>query len=100
MRRALFIAVLALLLADASGFSALLVPEPCAIGTTDSGPDGGCPAFCVRCSCACCAGAVVHKPPMTVTRVVSPPVFLHSAPFVLTTGISLDIFHVPKPLLT
>jgi len=63
MRRAFFIAVLAVLIADASGVSSLLVPETCPIGTIESAPDSGCPAFCVRCTCACCAGSIVHSTP-------------------------------------
>jgi hypothetical protein len=101
MRRALFIALLALLIADASGISSLVVPETCAVGLDESGPDSGCPAFCVRCTCACCASPVVPMLPVTmVTAFLSPtnlPPATHGA---LPAGVPFDIFHIPKSLLT
>ena len=72
MRRAFLMAVLALLMADASGVSALVTPEPCAIGANESAPDGGCPGFCVRCTCGCCASAVVHTVPVNIVASRSP----------------------------
>src|SRR5437879_2274664 len=97
MRRALLIAVLAVLISDASGLSSLVVPESCAIGTTESAPDRGCPAFCVRCTCACCAASIEHiAPPDTTVIALSPlPLALPSPP-PLPAGSNFDILHVPK----
>jgi len=101
MRRALLIAVLALLVADASGFSSLLVPETCAIGVNESSPDTGCPAFCVRCTCSCCATAVVHNALVVLAEAQPTPIVV-AVPTLdpLPNGTSPDILHVPKPLLT
>ena len=67
-------AVLAMLISDASGLSSLVVPESCPIGTSESAPDSGCPAFCVRCTCACCAASIEHTaaPDTTVVSVSAP----------------------------
>jgi hypothetical protein len=101
MRRALFIAVLTLLISDASGLSSLLVPETCAIAASDSAPDGGCPAFCVRCTCACCVSSVVYTPAVALKIELLPLVAVEcDRPDRLPTGTSLEILHVPKPLLT
>src|SRR5690348_1872357 len=101
MRRAFFLAVLAVLLADASGVSSLLVPESCPIGTTESAPDSGCPAFCVRCTCACCAASIEHATPPDTMVVGLPAITLalpSSSP--LPAGSHADILHVPKRLRT
>jgi hypothetical protein len=101
MRRALFIAVLATLMADASGVSSLLVPENCPIGTTESAPDSGCPAFCVRCTCACCAAGIERTTPADIAVAAVPPRPLTlPASKTLPTGSQADILHVPKTLLT
>ena len=101
MRRALFIVVLTLLISDASGLSSVLVPETCAIGADDSAPDGGCPAFCVRCTCACCVSSVVYTPAIALNVEPLPPVAVDcDRPDRLPTGTSSEILHVPKPLLT
>jgi len=101
MRRALLIAVLALLVADASGFSSLFVPETCAIGVNESSPDTGCPAFCVRCTCSCCASSVVHNARIVLAGTQLAPIVV-AIPTLdrLPNGTSPDILHVPKPLLT
>jgi hypothetical protein len=101
MHRALFIALLALLMADASGVSSLAVPETCPIGTSESAPDSGCPAFCVRCTCACCAASIVHAalPEMIVAPVPLSPLLLPTSS-ALSAGSYADILHVPKPLLS
>jgi hypothetical protein len=100
MRRAFFIAVLAVLMADASGVSSLLVPETCPIGTSESAPDSGCPAFCVRCTCACCAASIEHStPPDTAVAPVSPRALTLPSSSALPTGSHADILHVPKTLL-
>jgi hypothetical protein len=101
MRRSLFITVLMLVIADASGLSSLIVPETCPIHASESAPDGGCPAFCVRCSCGCCVSSVVYTPAVGLKVELLPPVAVecdHSDR--LPTGTSLEILHVPKPLLT
>jgi hypothetical protein len=101
MRRALFVAVLTLLISDASGLSSFLVPETCAIEASDSTPDGGCPAFCVRCTCACCVSSVVYTPAVALKAGFLPPVPVEcDPPDRLPTGTSFEILHVPKPLLT
>ena len=97
MRRWFFIAILAVLIADASGVTSLTTPETCGFGLTDQTPDGGCPAFCARCSC--CAAPVLSAEPavvVTVTRAVSSPIAIE---YVLPAGSSSDILHVPKALL-
>jgi hypothetical protein len=101
MRRALFIALLALLIADASGVSSLVVPETCGFGTNESSPDNGCPAFCVRCSCACCASPVMPMLAVTIVTTLRPPVDLPLAAHgALPAGVPFDILHIPKSLLT
>jgi hypothetical protein len=101
MRRAFFIAVLAVILADASGISSLVVPEMCPIGTSESAPDIGCPAFCVRCACACCAASIEHStPPDTVVAQVPPRALTLRASSALSPGSHAKILHVPKTLLT
>ena len=96
MRRWFFIAILAALIADASGVTSLTLPEPCAFSVTDQAPDGGCPAFCPRCSC--CAAPVVSEAPalifVTALSGLSPLTLNH----ILPVGSSLDILHVPKAL--
>ena len=89
--------LLTLLISDASGLSSLLVPETCAIGATDSEPDGGCPAFCVRCTCACCVGSVTYTPAVTLQMAVLVPVAIQCGrPDSLPDGASPEILHVPK----
>ena len=101
MRRSLFVAVLTLVISDASGLSALVVPETCPIEVDDSAPDGGCPAFCVRCTCGCCASSVVYSPAVEVTIELPRPVAVESdRSDRLPAGTALEILHVPKPLLT
>jgi len=101
MRRGFFIALLALLIADASGISSLVVPETCAVGADESRPDSGCPAFCVRCTCACCASPMVPMLPITMATVsLSPKNLPQAAHDALPAGVPFDIFHIPKSLLT
>jgi hypothetical protein len=96
MRRWFFIAILAALIADASGVTSLALPEPCGFNVTDQAPDGGCPAFCSRCSC--CAAPVVSQPP-ALPFVIAPSRFSPLAQnHILPVGSSLDILHVPKAL--
>lgn len=101
MRRALFITLLALLIADASGLSSLVVPETCGVGTHESSPDNNCPAFCVRCTCACCASPVTPMSPVTIVMTlrhrIEAPLAVHGT---VPAGVPLDIFHIPKYLLT
>ena len=101
MGRALFSAVLTLLISDASGLSSMLVPETCAIEASDFAPDGGCPAFCVRCTCACCVSSVIQTPAVALKIELLPPVAVEcDRPDRVPTGTRLEILHVPKPLLT
>jgi hypothetical protein len=77
------------------------VPEACPIGTSESAPDSGCPAFCVRCTCACCAAAVEQTTPQDMPIAAVPPSRLSlPASRTLPTGSQADILHVPKTLLT
>jgi hypothetical protein len=101
MHRALLIALLALLIADASGVSSLVVPETCAIAASESAPDSGCPAFCVRCTCACCAASIVHtSSPETTVAAVPVCALARKSSSALPVGSAADILHVPKTLLT
>ena len=99
MRRWLLIAILGLLIADASGIAALAIPETCSLtSAADQAPDGACPAFCARCSC--CAIPVLHATaPMTVTSLVPPRRIISAIDGGLPVGSSPDILHVPKPHL-
>lgn len=101
VRRALFIAILAVLMADASGITSLLAPETCSVTANETGPDEGCPAFCVRCTCGCCASPIV---PMVAATIAAQGLLPHVVPAPprdsLPTGNSLDILHVPKTVLT
>jgi hypothetical protein len=97
MRRAFLIAMLALLIADASGLTSLVAPETCAIGADESAPDSGCPAFCVRCTCACCASSVETGSVMCIAFESLPPLAVAPSPrLVLPAGRAADIFHVPR----
>lgn len=96
MRRWLFVAALALLIADASGITSLLEPEACSFASaTDRGSDSGCPAFCVRCNC--CSGPVVQAIRPASTSLVPP---ITNAPHALdarpSSGVGPEILHVPK----
>jgi len=100
MRRALFLVILAVLLSDASGVSSLLVPETCPIGTRESAPDSGCPAFCVRCTCACCAPSIeLSMPPDTAVAPVPLRALTLASSSALPPGSRADILHVPKTLI-
>jgi hypothetical protein len=101
VRRALLIATLALLISDASGLSALVIPETCPIGVDESAPDTACPAFCVRCTCACCTPSAEGGSQIIIAAESLPPLALAPlAQLVLPAGRSADIFHVPKALLS
>ena len=101
MRRALLTAIVTLLMADASGLSSLLVPETCAFESSDSAPDSGCPAFCVRCNCACCVSSIEHRPVIDVVAMDRVPPLIVLTPSVPTPlGVSAEILHVPKPVLS
>ena len=96
MRRWLLLAVLALLIADAGGLTAFAETEACALtSTTDRGPDGTCPTFCVR--CGCCATPNLHSVLDVVATFIPPVVALPQA---ATTGLpsamGSEILHVPK----
>jgi hypothetical protein len=97
MHRALFIAVLVFLVCDATGVTSLIVPETCAIGTSESAPDSGCPAFCVRCACPCCAASIeIHPPAAIAVRIDPLTVVALSHSGSMPTGRVADILHVPK----
>ena len=100
VRRLLSIAILGVLTADASGVRSLLVPETCAIEEAGTCPEGGCPAFCVRCSCACCASSIDHAMPSDVAVAELPPVTLAPVPARhIPMGAISEILHIPKALL-
>src|SRR5262245_28222871 len=97
MRRALLAAVPALLIADASGITSILVPKSCTISAGETRPDGGCSAFCVRRACASCVSPVFAERRTTVAgEAVSPDSVSLPSRNRLPTGNPLDIFHVPK----
>lgn len=90
-----------MLTADASGVLSLLVPETCAIEEAGTCPEGGCPAFCVRCNCACCAPSVQHAMPIDVAVADLPPMTLPPVPAShIPAGAVFEILHIPKTLLT
>lgn len=94
--RWLLILLVTLLVWDASGLADLAVTEPCLLASaTDEGPDNGCTAFCVRCSC--CATLVLHTT-LFVAQAISAPVnaFTPRTDHELPLGVSPDILHVPK----
>jgi hypothetical protein len=99
MRRVLFLAMLAILMSDASGITSLIVPEACALETGDGTPDGGCPAFCVRCACPCCVSGVEHNMPIEMGAQPLAVPFVASSLEPLPTGAVRAILHVPKTLL-
>ena len=91
--RALLIAVVSLLLFDASGAFALVSPEACT-ALVDELPDGQCPALCVRCSCGV-QPVVPDAAPATsfhIIRSFVPPTFVTFT----ADGSPRAIFHVPK----
>jgi hypothetical protein len=100
MRRALFLTMFAILTLDASGITSLIVPEACALETSDGTLDGGCPAFCVRCACPCCVSGVEQNIPIEIgAQLFIVPLMATSLEH-LPTGIVRDILHIPKILLT
>jgi hypothetical protein len=99
MRRWLFLVVIVLLIADASGVTAFVEPENCGVDVaTDRGQETPCPGFCVRCSC--CNGPVVHAVRLVLTSSIPP---IANAPSPLdphvSSGVGPEILHVPKALL-
>ena len=97
MRRCFLFAILALLMADASGVIAFAVPELCTVSETNETPDQ-CPGLCVR--CACCALPVLQS----ATAIQVTPIRRTTRSAVpidrgLPAGTSLDILHIPKTLL-
>jgi len=101
MRGALLIAVVAVLISDASGLSSLLAPETCPIEASESAPDSGCPAFCVRCTCACCAASIECTAAINLVATVLPLVPIPPSSFrSMPHGRAADILHIPKTLLT
>jgi len=97
MRRSLFVALLVVLVGDASGLSSLLIQEPCAIAASESVPDSGCPAFCVRCTCACCAASIEQTSPCETAVAPVPPLPVAFASLLaLPAGERADILHIPK----
>jgi hypothetical protein len=99
VRRWLFLAVLGLLIADASGVTAFVEPETCGVDvTTDLGQATTCPGVCVRCSC--CNGPVVNAVRPVLTSFI-PPIANAPCPLDahLSSGVGPKILHVPKTLL-
>ena len=93
MSRVLLIAVVALLLGDASGIVAFVTPETCT-SVTDTQPDGKCPSLCVRCSC--CAQPVVPAVAVVGQSYALTTRPLTAVPSVVLPGSPHDILHVPK----
>ena len=100
VRRLLLIAILTMLTADASGVLSLFVPETCAIEEAGTCPEGGCPAFCVRCSCACCAPSIDQAMSTDVAVAALPPMTLAPVPAShMPAGAVSEVLHIPKTLL-
>src|SRR3954454_12258475 len=100
VRRLLLVAILTMLTADASGVLSLLLPETCAIEEAGTRPEGGCPAFCVRCSCACCAPSTDQAMSTDVAVAALPPMRLAPVPAShMPAGAVSEILHIPKTLL-
>jgi hypothetical protein len=97
VRRCFLLAILVLLMADASGVIAFAVPELCTVSETNEEPDR-CPGLCVR--CACCALPVLQSATAIqvtpIRRTTGSPVLVDRG---LPAGASLDILHIPKTLL-
>jgi hypothetical protein len=86
--------VVAILTLNASGLTALVVPEPCSVTESASAADGRCPPTCVR--CGCCAQPAVPTP---FERIVSAEFVTPQAPlaaFNALSSVDRDILHVPK----
>ncbi|MGB7217387.1 MAG: hypothetical protein WBD07_01150 [Vicinamibacterales bacterium] len=95
MRRWLLLALFAFLLADAGGLTAFAGPDACTFASTDRGPDGSCPTFCVR--CGCCATPILHTVADAVDVFALPTASLpRIADGALPSGIGPEILHVPK----
>ena len=91
--RLFLVAVVVLLLGDASGVLAFVTPETCT-SASDTQPDGKCPSLCVR--CACCVPPIVPTATAVTTTngLCAPPADLK--PLFLALGSPHDILHVPK----
>ena len=92
MGRILLALIVGVLLFDASGLDALVLPERCA-SVADTTPDNNCPSTCIRCACG--------QPMMTVAvATVSMPAPATQPADEPSTAdlpqLSRDIFHVPK----
>jgi hypothetical protein len=89
------VAIVALLIASASGGGSLLVTEPCSTQAPVDDHGGTCPPTCV--TCGCCAQAV-EPVPMVVPDAPDLPVFSLAQPLPsLPLVAPRDILHVPKP---
>ena len=89
--------IVALLAFSATGFSALVVAEPCAGDEQPVSEHGGCAPTCV--TCGCCAQAVE---PAAVAAADSPEALVVAiTPFVprVPTTRARDILHVPRRLV-
>jgi hypothetical protein len=91
--RLFFLAIVAVLLGDATGLTAFISPETCT-AATDTQPDSKCASLCVRCACS-------------ATPIVPAAAFLLSSrelcaqpadapPHAIALGSPHDILHVPK----
>lgn len=97
----LLIATLTMLTTDASGVLSLLVPETCAIEEAGTCSESACPAFCVRCGCACCALSIEHAMSSDIAVADLPPMTLAPVPALHTPiGAISEVLHIPKTLLT
>jgi hypothetical protein len=86
--------VVAILTLNASGLTALVVPEPCSATENADLGDSQCPPTCVR--CGCCAQPAVPTPfEIVVSAELVTPQALLAASNVLPS-VGRDILHVPK----
>jgi hypothetical protein len=93
VRRLLILVVLGILAADATGFDALITPEPCT-SAQDTLPDGACPPLCARCACG--VQLVVPDLLVSVASVHERRAFLDLYSRRVPQTIPSEIFHVPK----
>jgi hypothetical protein len=94
LQRILFALLASFLIVSASGVSALVLDEPCAIGDTDRDDSDGCLPTCA--TCGCCSQPVV---PGAMAVDSTQQLEIAHEPLAINPLISLtarDVFHVPK----
>src|SRR5262245_5703323 len=98
MRRILLAAILALLMADASGVLSVAMPDTCRTESSADCTRDGCDAFCPYCSC-CGARVVVTLMPTLGSVAPVAATLVLPAVHDLLEGSARKILHVPLPAL-